>query len=125
MIDFFLKGFILGFAIAAPVGPIGILCIRKTLQFGRTSGLFCGFGAAAADALYGSLAAFGLTFFSAPILAWSHWLKIFGSCLLLFLSYRSFRMKPQEPQDRLHKMSYLKDLIGTFFLTLTNPLTVI
>lgn len=60
----FLKGIVLGFSIAAPVGPIGILCIRKTLQFGRLSGLFYGLGAAIADSIYAILAAFGLTFVS-------------------------------------------------------------
>jgi len=123
MFEFFWKGFALGFAIAAPVGPIGILCIRKTLQFGKISGLCSGLGAAAADTLYGSLAAFGLTFLSSQLLAWGHWLKLIGGFFLLFLSYRSFRAKPQEPEQRLHHMSLLKDFIGTFFLTLTNPLT--
>ena len=123
MFEFFWKGFVLGFAIAAPVGPIGILCIRKTLQFGKISGLCSGIGAAAADTLYGSLAAFGLTFLSAQLIAWGHWLKLIGSFFLIFLSYRSFRAKPQEPEQRLHHMSLLKDFIGTFFLTLTNPLT--
>ncbi len=61
---FFLKRLILGFSIAAPVGPIGILCIRRTLQFGRLSGFFSGLGAAAADCIYGIIAAFGLTFVS-------------------------------------------------------------
>jgi threonine/homoserine/homoserine lactone efflux protein len=125
MIEFFWKGFALGFAIAVPVGPIGILCIRKTLQFGKLSGLSCGLGAAAADTLYGSLAAFGMTFLSAQILAYGNWLKLVGCFFLLFLSYRSFSAKPREPHDRLHKMSYLKDIVGTFFLTLTNPLTIL
>jgi threonine/homoserine/homoserine lactone efflux protein len=123
MIDIFWKGFVLGFAIAAPVGPIGILCIRKTLQFGKISGLCAGLGAAAADTFYGSLAAFGLTFLSSQMLAWSSWLKLIGSFFLIFLSYRSFRTKPHEPSDRLRHMSLLKDFIATFFLTLTNPLT--
>jgi threonine/homoserine/homoserine lactone efflux protein len=61
---FFLKGLVLGFSIAAPVGPIGILCIRRTLQFGRLSGFFSGLGAATADCIYGIIAAFGLTLIS-------------------------------------------------------------
>ena len=125
MLDVILKGFVLGFAIAVPVGPIGILCIRKTLQFGKLSGLCSGLGAAAADALYGSLAAFGLTFLSAQLLAWGSYLKLIGGIFLLFISYRSFRISPDAPTERLHRMSYVKDFIGTFFLTLTNPLTFI
>jgi threonine/homoserine/homoserine lactone efflux protein len=125
MVEFFWKGFLLGFAIAAPVGPIGILCIRKTLQFGKASGFCSGLGAAAADTLYGSLAAFGLTFLSTELLEWKHWLKFIGSFVLLILSYRSFHAKPKEPHERLHRMSLVRDFIGTFFLTLTNPLTVL
>lgn len=123
MFEFFWKGFALGFAIAAPVGPIGILCIRKTLQFGKLSGLCSGLGAAAADTLYGSLAAFGLTYLSSQLLLWGTYLKLIGGIFLIFLSYRSFRAKPHPPTERLHRMTYLKDFIGTFFLTLTNPLT--
>ena len=123
MFDYFLKGFILGFAIAAPVGPIGILCIRKTLQFGRISGLVSGLGAAAADTLYGCLAAFGLTFLSAQFLAWGSWLKLIGSFFLLFFAYRSFIAKPHPSQNHLHQTSLVKDFLSTLFLTLTNPLT--
>lgn len=125
MIDFFWKGFALGFAIAVPVGPIGILCIRKTLQFGKGSGLCSGLGAAAADALYGSLAVFGLTFLTDQLIAWKHFLKLIGGLFLLILSYRSFRAQPRAPEERLHHFSYVKDVVSTFFLTLTNPLTMI
>lgn len=125
MFEFFWKGFVLGFAIAAPVGPVGILCIRKTLHFGKLSGLCAGLGAAAADTLYGALAAFGLTFLSDHVLAWGSYLKLFGSFLLLFLSFRMFRAKPLDPTDRLPKLGFVNDFVGTFFLTLTNPLTVL
>ena len=63
-LNFFLRGLIIGFSIAAPVGPIGVLCIHRTLMKGRISGLISGFGAATADAIYGCIAAFGLTFIS-------------------------------------------------------------
>jgi threonine/homoserine/homoserine lactone efflux protein len=63
-ISFFLQGFIIGISIAAPVGPIGVLCIRRTLANGRTCGLVSGLGAATADAIYGGCAAFGLTIVS-------------------------------------------------------------
>lgn len=59
-----IKGFVIGFSIAAPVGPIGILCIQRTLSGGGVQGLVTGLGAATADALYGFIAAFGLTFIS-------------------------------------------------------------
>ncbi len=63
-ITYLYKGLIIGFSIAAPVGPIGILCIKRTLSSGRVFGLFSGLGAATADSLYGFVAAFGLTFIS-------------------------------------------------------------
>ncbi|MCE1252901.1 MAG: LysE family translocator, partial [Anaerolineae bacterium] len=66
MLDIWLKGFILGFSIAAPVGPIGLLCIRRTLADGRLNGFLSGMGAASADGLYGAMAAFGL----AAVLSW-------------------------------------------------------
>ncbi len=61
-ITFLLSGLIIGFSIAAPVGPIGVLCIRRTLARGCISGLVSGLGAATADAIYGCVAGFGLTF---------------------------------------------------------------
>lgn len=125
MLEVFFKGFILGFAIAAPVGPVAIMCIRKTLQFSKLSGFLAGLGASAADALFASLAAFGLTFLSTQLISFGYWLKLFGSILLLFLSFRSFRSKPHEPKSYVRHISLLKDIVGTFFLTLSNPLTLL
>ena len=68
-IGFLLKGLIIGFSIAAPVGPIGLLCIRRTLAEGRTAGLVSGLGAATADAIYGCIAGFGLTFISTLLIS--------------------------------------------------------
>ena len=79
---FFLKGLILGFSIAAPVGPIGILCIRRTLQYGRFSGFFSGLGAATADAIYAVIAAFGLTFVSNFLTAGQFWFRLLGGIFI-------------------------------------------
>ena len=67
-ISFFLKGLVIGFSIAAPVGPIGVLCIRRTIAQGRTAGIISGLGAATADAIYGCIAALGLTFISSLLI---------------------------------------------------------
>jgi threonine/homoserine/homoserine lactone efflux protein len=64
-LDLFIRGLVLGFAIAAPVGPIGLLCIQRTLNQGRLVGLVSGLGAATADAIYGAIAAFGLSMIAA------------------------------------------------------------
>lgn len=124
-IDFFLKGLILGFSIAAPVGPIGILCIRKTLQFGRFSGFVSGLGAALADAIYAIIAAFGLTFIADFLLAGQFWFRLFGGGFLIYLGWNTFFAKPNaQSKDVLHT-TLLNDFASTFFLTLTNPMTIL
>ncbi|MCA1718767.1 MAG: LysE family transporter [Actinobacteria bacterium] len=84
-VGLFLEGMIIGFAIAAPVGPIGVLCIRRTLAEGRISGLVSGLGAATADAVYGSVAALGLTFITEFLVGGEAWLRLVGGVFLLFL----------------------------------------
>src|SRR5206468_1632019 len=72
----FLRGLLIGLAIAAPVGPIGVLCIRRTLAEGRLVGFITGLGAATADATYGAVAAFGLTFISGFLITQQSWLRL-------------------------------------------------
>jgi threonine/homoserine/homoserine lactone efflux protein len=120
-----LRGLALGFAIAAPVGPIGVLCIRRTLAQGRAAGLLSGLGAATADAFYGSVAAFGLTAISGLLVAQRTWLGLLGGAFLCILGARTFLATPaaeptQTPSDGL-AASYL----STLALTLTNPMTIL
>ena len=89
-INFFLRGLIIGFSIAAPVGPIGVLCIRRTLAEGSTSGLISGLGAASADALYGAVAGFGLTFISNTLISQQIWLRLIGGVFLCYLGIKTF-----------------------------------
>jgi threonine/homoserine/homoserine lactone efflux protein len=89
-----LQGIILGFSIAAPVGPIGVLCIRRTLAQGRAYGFVSGLGAATADAAYGSVAAFGLAAVAAPLLAYGAWIRLVGGLLLLYLGARTVGRAP-------------------------------
>src|ERR1700730_11776249 len=93
---FFIKGLILGFAIAAPVGPIGVLCIRRSLADGQRSGLATGLGAATADAIYGCIAAFGLTAVSGFLVKQRFWLGLLGGLFLCYLGARTFFIKPDE-----------------------------
>lgn len=86
-----MKGIILGFSIAAPVGPIGVLCIKKTLSQGRAYGFIAGLGAATADAIYGCIAAFGLTIITQFLLRQSNWINLIGAVFLLYLAYITFR----------------------------------
>ncbi len=126
-LEFFIKGIVIGLAIAAPVGPIGILCIRRTLAYGRASGFVSGLGAATADFLYGSIAAFGLTFISDFLFRESFWLRLIGGIFLLYLGIKTFKAKPDNgegSQPAEIKTNLLADYSSTFALTLTNPTTV-
>lgn len=118
------EGIIIGFAMAVPIGPIGIICIRKTLTEGRMRGLIIGLGAATADMLYGSIAAFGLTIISDTLLSQRVWIRLAGGALLLFLGVRTFRARPKDPKIEIQSSGRLRSYFTTIFLTFTNPLTV-
>ena len=93
-LTFFLRGLAIGFSIAAPVGPIGVLCIRRTLAEGRTSGFVSGLGAATADGLYGFVAGFGLTFLSNLLIEQQIWIRLIGGLFLFILASRPFSPLP-------------------------------
>jgi threonine/homoserine/homoserine lactone efflux protein len=120
-----LKGLIIGFSIAAPVGPIGILCIRRTLAEGQASGLFSGLGAATADAIYGCIAGFGLTFISNFLITQQVWLRLIGGGFLCYLGVKTFLSKPAEQAALTETNGLLGSYISTFFLTITNPVTIL
>lgn len=125
----FIQGLMIGFSIAAPVGPIGVLCIRRTLAEGRKSGFVSGLGAASADAVYGSIAGFGLTFVSSFLIHQSHWLRLIGGGFLLYLGVKTFLARPAPLDNSYSPQSGSANLVGnylsTFFLTLTNPITIL
>ncbi len=120
-LHFLHKGIILGFL--TPVGPIGILCIRRTLQYGRLSGLTSGLGAVTADTLYGIVAIFGLSLVMDLLLSGQFWLRLLGGAFLFYLGCKIFFAKPQESNGDISHRSLFGDFISTFFLTMTNPLT--
>jgi threonine/homoserine/homoserine lactone efflux protein len=124
-ISFLLRGLIIGFSIAAPVGPIGVLCIRRTLAEGRASGLFSGLGAATADAIYGCIAGFGLTFISNFLIKQQVWLRLIGGSFLCYLGVRTFLSKPAEQAASAKGNGLVGSYVSTFFLTITNPMTIL
>lgn len=115
----------MGFSIAAPVGPIGLLCIRHTLADGRAAGFASGLGAATADGLYGAVAAFGLTIISNVLIEQRLWLCLLGGAFLCYLGVRTFLAKPLQQAASGEGMPLAGAYISTFFLTLTNPLTIL
>ena len=124
---FWLKGMLIGFAIAAPVGPIGLLCIQRTLARGRWSGVLSGLGAASADAVYGCIAGFGLASLAGLLLAWQMELRLVGGLFLLYLGWRTWLTPPAAEQARVRpsRAGLLGDYLSTFALTLTNPVTIL
>jgi threonine/homoserine/homoserine lactone efflux protein len=125
MIEHLIKGILIGFCIAAPVGPIGLLCIQKTLHFGRLAGLAAGLGAACADAFYGACAAFCLHWVSSIFDSKQGGsLHFVGGAVLIFLGTRILFTKTQKTISVTHK-TLLRDFFSTFFLTLANPLTIV
>lgn len=122
---FLLKGIILGFAIAAPVGPMGVLCIRRTLSNGMANGVVTGLGTATADALYGCIAAFGVSVIATFLLDNQSYLRLIGGIFLLYLGYTTFTAKPAESTANQHSEGLLGAYISAFVLTITNPLTII
>ena len=121
----FIRGFVIGFSIAAPVGPIGILCIQRTLSYGNLQGLVTGLGAATADALYGFVAAFGLTFISDFLVDRSLWIRLIGGVFLCYLGIRAFSKKASSQDVAVKNSTALSAYGTTFFLTLTNPMTIL
>ena len=120
-----LRGLIIGFSIAAPVGPIGILCIRRTLAEGRASGFLSGLGAATADALYGCVAGFGLTVISGFLVDQRFYIQLIGGLFLLALGIKTLRSAPAERAAAASGTGLAASYASTLLLTLTNPMTIL
>jgi threonine/homoserine/homoserine lactone efflux protein len=121
----FLQGLILGFSIAAPVGPIGVLCIRRSIKDGWFTGFISGLGAATADMLYGGIAAFGLRAISDFMVTRQVWLRGLGGLFLIYLGVRTFFSKPSSNSAPERRLGRFANYTSTFLLTLTNPLTIL
>jgi threonine/homoserine/homoserine lactone efflux protein len=123
--SFFLRGLVIGFSIAAPVGPIGVLCINRTLTQGQISGLASGLGAATADAIYGCIAGLGLSFISSLLTHQQIWLRLLGGAFLCYLGIKTFMISPTEHAAQARGKSLISAYTSTFLLTLTNPMTML
>lgn len=122
----FLKGLLMGFAIAAPVGPIGVLCIQRSLRDGFRIGLATGLGAALADGTYGLIASLGLTAISSFLVAEQSWIRFIGGIFLLYLGLKIARSHPGErAAESTPDHSPLHACLTTYALTLTNPMTIL
>ncbi len=121
----FFEGILVGFSIAAPVGPIGVLCIRRALAEGRAAGLVSGLGAATADAVYGCIAGLGLSFISNFLVNQQMWLRLVGGVFLCFLGFKTCMAKPASQAAAARGQGILGFYVSALFLTLTNPMTIL
>lgn len=121
----FARGLAIGFAIAAPVGAIGLLCIRRTLADGRLVGFVSGLGAATADAFYGAVAALGLTAISSAIIAQQSTVRLVGGLFLCYLGLRTALNQPALDANPGAARGLPAAFGSTLALTLTNPTTIL
>lgn len=121
----FWQALLIGFSIAAPVGPIGVLCIRRTLTDGRAAGIATGLGAATADALFGSIAAFGLAVISSFMVSQQIWIRLIGGALLCYMGIRTLLARPAVEATQVRGGGLLGAYASTVALTLTNPASIV
>ncbi|HEX9396827.1 MAG TPA: LysE family transporter [Burkholderiales bacterium] len=121
----FLKGLAFGFVLAATVGPMWVLCLRRTLAFGATAGLASGLGIAVADGLYGAVAAFGLTAVSGFLLGYSFWIGTVGAVFLVYLGIKALLARPENVETETRSQTLPAAFLSTLGLTLANPPTIL
>ncbi len=123
--EIFLRGLLIGITIAAPVGPIGVLCIRRTLSEGKLTGFLSGMGAASADMVYGAIAAYSVGAVTSFLIGNVFWLQLIGGCFLLYLGIKTFFEKPSEQASQANQSGLFGAYLSTFLLTITNPMTIL
>lgn len=122
----FIKGLVFGFILAAAVGPMWVLCFRRTIASGALVGLVSGMGIATADGIYGAIAAFGLTAVSGFLLGHSLWIGLLGAAFLIYLGIKSLAAKPMDLRDeKVDRTGLARAFFSTLGLTLTNPPTIL
>lgn len=121
------QGLLIGLSVAAPVGPLGVLCIRRTLALGRATGFVSGLGIASADALYGSIAAFGLTSISDWLVGVETWVRLIGGLFLCWIGWKTLRsaVATIDAPARVEELPAWRAFVSTLGLTLTNPMTIL
>ena len=124
-VSLFVRGLVIGLSIAAVVGPMCILCIQRTVSRGQLYGLVSGMGIATADAVYGSIAAFGLTIITSFLVSQQGWIRLIGGLFLVYLGLKAIFTRPAERAAVAKANGFLGAYVSTFLLTLTNPMTIL
>ena len=125
-VGFLIKGLIVGFLASIPLGPVGVLCIQRTINKGRISGIFSGLGAATIDSFFALVAAFGLTYIINFIEEQQFYIQLIGGVVIIILGVKIFNTNPikQIRRHRRKKNKLIEDYFSVFFLTLSNPLAI-
>jgi len=121
----FVHGIIIGIALAAPVGPIALMCLQRTFSQGRLHGIVAGLGIATADVFYAAVTAFGLALISDFLLARQWFFRLFGGIALIAVGLRIFFAPPPAMTEKPESESYIADYSTMLALTLANPLTIL
>ena len=124
-ISFFFKGFLVGLIISAPIGPVGALCIQRTMTKGKLSGILSGFGAATGDSVFAVIAVFGLTFISGFLDEKEAWFRIVGGIILLYFGLRVYLSKVVDCSDQGSEINHFGTFGSAFLLTISNPLVIL
>ena len=119
-----LEGIAIGFLLATPVGPIGVICVRRTLAYGKRSGFIVGLSGASADIIYALIAAFSVTLISNFVEEWQFWIRLGGGILLLLLGFHILRSDPIVPAAADQSKKYRNAFVPIFLLALTNPMSM-
>ncbi len=126
MLEFILKGIIIGICVSAPVGPIGVLCIQRTLIKGKKVGIITGLGATFSDLVYAMIAGFSLGFISDFITRYQFWIQIVGSVIIMLFGFYIFKSNPVRSLSSAQKQesggSYFADFATSFALCISNPM---
>jgi threonine/homoserine/homoserine lactone efflux protein len=123
-LNLLIRGIVAGLIIAAPVGPVNVFCIHRTVAKGWRAGVIAGFGAAVADTLFGAIAGFSITFVIALIIREMFWVRLFGGILLIAIGI-SYLRRPRRTLDPARERGTRSDVASAFFLNLTNPTTIL
>ncbi|OIP80709.1 hypothetical protein AUK45_03205 [Candidatus Peregrinibacteria bacterium CG2_30_44_17] len=121
---FLIKGFIVGFSVAAPVGPIGLLCISRTIEKGRMAGFVTGMGAATADTIYGFIAGFGLTLITGLLTSYSSLIQLIGGGFMLYLGIKTMATKTVIKKSDAIEGSLFRSYLEALLITVTSPMTI-
>lgn len=126
ILDLLVKGIIVGVVVSAPLGPVGVLCIQRTLNKGRWYGFVTGLGAALSDICYALITGYGMSFMDELILKHQMFLQVVGSIMLLAFGIYTFRNNPVKslrPTSN-NRGALLHNFVTAFFVTLSNPLII-